>query len=301
MVFHRSRRGSRIVRIAPSHYLQHRRHVRHVPRKRPDTVQRRRKRNQSIPRNAPVTSHHRRNAAKRSRLPDGSARIRSKRSHRQIRRHRRRRSATRATRHSARRRRILHWPIGRILVGAPHRELIAIRLAQNHRARRFQSANRRRVVRWNVIVQNLRTTGSPHPARADHILHRNRHTSQRRQLLARRHRRVNLVRLRVRPLFAQRQICIQLPIPRRNPFKVLRRQLPRRNLLRRDRCLHALNCPTRRHPLSEFFESVPLPHLPHLLPLPHLSITFGTRKYGGSGSGACFNMSAATAHGTTTS
>src|SRR3989442_9698795 len=47
--------------------------------------------------------------------------------------------------------------------------------------------------------------------------------------------------------------------------------------------------------------SVPLLRLLPLLPLPHLSITFGTRKYGGSGSGACAKTSSATAHGTTKS
>src|SRR6266852_8800261 len=102
----------------------------------------------------------------------------------------------------------------------------------------------------------------------------------------------------LRALRRKRQERVQLRIPRFNPRVKVRRQLPRRNLLRRQRLSYPVNRPLRRH---RQVDPRPDPCFLYFLYFLYLSITFGTRKYGGSGSGACFNTSSATAHGTTKS
>ncbi len=127
-------------------------------------IERRSKRNQPIPRHPSISRLQSDHAAKRRRLPNRSASIGAQRRHRHVRGHRRRRSTGRSARHAALVARIMHRAIRRVLRGRAHGKLIAIKLAQNHRARRFQASHRRAVIRRNEIVENLRTGGSAHAA-----------------------------------------------------------------------------------------------------------------------------------------
>ena len=99
----------------------------------------------------------------------------------------------------------MHRPIRRVLVRRAHGKLIAVELAQNHRARRFQPSHRRAVIRRNKILQNFRTGSGAHAARHHHVFDRNRNSRQRRQRLALRGQRVDAPGLRQRPLFAKSQ------------------------------------------------------------------------------------------------
>ena len=233
---------------------------RYAVRQRPDAVQRRRKRNQPIPRHPPITSHHRRNPHKAPGCRiDPPVSVPSAATARP--------AATAAaeppldppgTRSSATG--FFTGPYAEFSVRAAHGEFVAIRLAQNHRARRLQPDHGRRVIRRDVVVQNLRAAGGAHAARADHILNCERHARQRRQWFPRSNHRVHAIRLRVGALLAQRQVRIQLRIARRNPLVMLRGNLPRRSLLRRNRFSYLINrpivvmkrpCHSERSPRSE--------------------------------------------------
>ncbi len=87
---------------------------------------------------------------------------------------------TRSERH-----RIAHRPERAVLVRRPHRELIAIGLADDHSARRFNPLDGRRVVRRNVMLQHSRPARRAQTFGQDDVLHRHRHAGQQPRIFSR--------------------------------------------------------------------------------------------------------------------
>ena len=69
----------------------------------------------------------------------------------------------------------------RVLVRRAHRELIAVRLADHHRAGRFEPGDDGGVVRRNELLENLRRSGRSYAARAEVVLQRDRHAGERKR------------------------------------------------------------------------------------------------------------------------
>ncbi len=181
--------------VASGDDLQNCRDISHIGSQRPNAIQRRRKRNQPIPGNASVTAHHRGNPAKRSRLADRSARVRSQRRHRQPRRNGRRRTPARTAWYTIRRHGVLYRSVSGVLVRTAHRKFVAVRFTENDRAGRFQPFYGCCVKGRNMIFENPRPASRFNAACADHVLDRHGHARKRRQRLSRSHQRINLVRL----------------------------------------------------------------------------------------------------------
>ena len=95
--------------------------------------------------------------------------------------------------------------IGGVFVRRAHGKLIAVHLAQHNSARGFHARHGSAVIRRNVLLQNLRSRGGAHAARAHHVLDTDRHAAQRRQRLAFRRHAVDAVRLLECPFFRQGQ------------------------------------------------------------------------------------------------
>src|SRR5205807_615635 len=97
----------------------------------------------------------------------------------------------------------------------------------------------------------------------------------------------------------KREVGVQFRIACLDAFVEVGREFARGDFLRRERCLYAVDGPVGGH-----YKFCSRPNSGHGMPCPYWnyrSMTLGTRKNGGSGSGACFKISAAIPQGTTTS
>ena len=129
--------------------------VAHVSGERPDAVKRRRKGDQAVARDASVGGQHAHYAAKAGWLANGTAGIRAQRGHGQVGRHGRRRPAAGAAGNTLCIDRVAHRAVGRIFIGRAHGELVAIQLAQQHRARGFEPGHGRRVIGRHVALKDF--------------------------------------------------------------------------------------------------------------------------------------------------
>ena len=168
-------------------------------------IERRSKRDQAIARHASIGRHQPDHAAKRRRLANRTARVRTQRRHRHVRSHGRGRPARRTSRNARKIARIVHRLPRRVLVGRTHRKLVAIQLAQHHGAGRFETSDGGAIVRRNIVAQNLRTGRGANALGDHHIFDCDRHAAQRRKLLALCRERVHLGSFGHRPLFRKSQ------------------------------------------------------------------------------------------------
>ena len=224
----------RITYIAPRQNLHHQRRVLHRLGQRPYPVQRRGKRNQPVPAHPAIRRQNPDHAAERRRLPHRAAGVRPQARDTKISRHRCRRATTGPTRHPVQRARIPHRPIRRVFIRRAHRKLVAVQLAQQYRTRGLQPAHHRRVIGRPIPGQNLRPGRRRRSLHRQHILDAHRHARQQRQRLTRSHHAVDPLRLRHRPLPAQRKIAVdspsRRPVQRGDAIVVLLRQGHSRDL-----------------------------------------------------------------------
>ena len=168
-------------------------------------------------------------AAERGRLADRTAGIRPRRAHCDPRRHRRGRSAGGTTGHQhgigilTSLPGIFHRPIGRGHVGGAHRELIHVRLAEEHRAIAQQVRGHRALIGWDEGAEDLAASRCPHALGAEQILDRQRDTGQR-AMVTGGQRLVGGPRLVDRLAVHDIQIGVQAGVQRLDPIQVGKRQ-----------------------------------------------------------------------------
>ncbi len=138
IIGNRRRRTGGILGIVAGNHAQHRSRVAHVGGEGPNAVKRRSKGDQPVARNAALGRQNAHDAAKAGGLADRAAGVGAQCCNSHVGRHRRRRSAARSARNPLRIHWVAHRPIGRILVRRAHRKLIAVQLAQQHRAGRLK-------------------------------------------------------------------------------------------------------------------------------------------------------------------
>src|SRR5437660_5357723 len=91
--------------------------------------------------------------------------------------------------------------ISGVFVRRAHRKLVAVRLPEHDRARRFHARNSGAVIWRYVLLQSLRSGRSANAARAHHVLNSHGHTAQRWQRFALRRHAVDAVALLESSLF----------------------------------------------------------------------------------------------------
>ena len=153
--------------------------VLHGPRERADLIERRAEGEQAVARDAAVGRLEADDAAERARLADRAAGVGAERDRRQAGRHRDRGAAARPARDAIQRPRIARHAERRVLGRRAHRELVAVGLAEDDRAGRFQALDGRRGEGRHEALEDPRGGGGRHVARAEVVLHRHRHAEQR--------------------------------------------------------------------------------------------------------------------------
>ena len=143
-------------------------------------IERRTERDQAVPRDAAVGRLQADHAAHRGRLANRSAGVGPERQRRDARRDGGRRSAARAAGNAIERPRVVHGTERRVLVRRAHRELVAVGLADDDRARRVEPRETT-VASYggDVGLEHARRGGGADPSRAQVVLERDRHADQR--------------------------------------------------------------------------------------------------------------------------
>jgi hypothetical protein len=167
------RRGGRLEprRERPHHQLASGDVARHRPR----VVEARRQREAAVERHEPERGLEARDTAARRRNPDRATRVRADRCLRQSGRQRRCVAAARPARDTPGRRRIRHPAVVLVLRGDAPGELVQVRLAHVHVARRLEPCNRRRRLRRHVVAEDRRAVGGAYAGGVEEILHRQCH------------------------------------------------------------------------------------------------------------------------------
>src|SRR6266852_4609241 len=197
-----------------------------------DAVERRGKGDQAVTRNATVAGHHGGNSAQSTWLPYRAAGVGAEGCHGEARGNRRSRASTGAARHAIRRFRVAHWTVGGVFVGAAHRKLIAIGLAEDDGAGSLKALNRSGVIRRNVVFEDFRSASGAYAAGADNVLYGDGHASKGWQRLASSDERVHAIGLSIRAVVGQRQIGVQFGVAHVDPLVIVRGEFARRNLFR---------------------------------------------------------------------
>ncbi len=153
--------------------------VLHGPRERADLVERRAEGEQAVARDAAVGRLEADDAAQRRRLADRAAGVGAERDRREAGRDRDRRAAARSARDAIERPRVARHAERRVLGRRAHRELVAVGLAEDDRAGRFEALDGGRGVGRHEALEDPRGRGRRHVARAEVVLHRHRHAEQR--------------------------------------------------------------------------------------------------------------------------
>ena len=175
----RRRRRRRVARVVAGDGVHRQRCILHRRRKGADLVERRGEGNQAVSRDAPIRRFEADDAAECGGLADGATGIGPESERNHPRRHRGGRSAARSAGRAVERPRIPRRTVRRILGRGTHRELVAVRLADNHRAGRFELFDDAGVVGRQVAVEHPRSGRRGNAARADVVLDGDRHTEQR--------------------------------------------------------------------------------------------------------------------------
>ena len=163
---------------------------------------------EAVTRDASIRGGDADDAAERCRLPDGSAGIRSERQHRGSLCHGCGRAAARPAGNAVGRYRIAYGAEGRVFVGRSHGELVAVGLSQDDAARRFDPCHRRRVVRRDIVRQQLRSAGGLDAAGEDHVLDGDGHAGERTRVFAAGDLFIHLPRTGQRPFGREAQIGV---------------------------------------------------------------------------------------------
>ena len=172
--------GTRLVRrggvgaIGAGDHRQRQRRVLDRARERADLIERRREGQQAVARHAAVGRLEPDDAAERRRLADRPAGVGAERERHLRRADGGRRAAARSARRARQRPGIAHRPERRVLVRRAHRELVAVGLADDHRAGGLEPLDDGGVVGRHVGVEDLRRRGGPHAAHAEVVLDRDR-------------------------------------------------------------------------------------------------------------------------------
>ena len=141
----------------PGHGAQHQGHVVHTARERPALVEAGGKRHHPVAADAAVGRLHAHHPGERGGLPDAAAGIGPGGEEGLSSGHRRGRSAAAAARHGRRVPRVADRAVGAVLVARSHGELVAVGLAEQHRAGCGEALLGRRGVRRAVAGQDLRS------------------------------------------------------------------------------------------------------------------------------------------------
>jgi hypothetical protein len=147
--------GSRIARIAGQ---------------RADLVERRREGDDPVAAHPPVSRLHADDPRERRRLADRAARVGPDPEWHVIRRDGRRRPAAAAAGDAVEIPRIRRRPEGRVLRGRAHRELVHVRLAEDHGSSVAQALGDVRVVRGDIALQDPRASGALTARHRDEVL-----------------------------------------------------------------------------------------------------------------------------------
>ena len=143
-----------------------------------DVVERRGEGDQSEPADPPVGWLHADDAAKRGRLPHRAAGFRSECDRHDAGGDGGRRAAARPARHT----RAVEWIPRRseraVLGGRPHRELVHVALADEHRPRFAEPPGDGRLIRTDVALENARTAGRGEGCRGDVVLEHHGHSGE---------------------------------------------------------------------------------------------------------------------------
>ena len=194
-----------VAGILPAERGQQRRGVAHAPRQRADRVERGRERDQPVSADQTVGGLQTDDAAQRRRLTDAPAGV-GPEGPDGLPGGDRGGAAAAGTAGDARGvPRVVHGSERRVLVGRAHRELVAVRLADEDRTVTGQASPRRAVVRRHVVLQDARGTGRPDAVRREDVLERRRDPGDARQRGARRAVHIELLRPLVRELRGARQ------------------------------------------------------------------------------------------------
>ena len=172
-------KAGRVHRILARDHREQQGGVPDAPRERPDRVERGRERDQPVPADQPVGRLEPHHPRERRRLPNRAAGVGPERPHGlprrdQASRDRRRAAAARAAGHQVEVPRVVDRSERRVLVRRPHRELVAVGLAEQHPSVGPQALPGRAVVRRDVGLQDLRSARRGHAPRRQHVLQRER-------------------------------------------------------------------------------------------------------------------------------
>ena len=162
--------GGRVERVVSRDHVHGERRVGHRRREGANLIQRGRERDQAVARHTPVRRLEPDDAAEPGGLPDRSAGIGAERQRHQPRRDSRGRSAAGSAGRSIERPGVAGRPERRVLRRRAHRELIAVRLADDDRAGRFETGHDRGIVGGDVAVEDPRARRGGDAARAHVVL-----------------------------------------------------------------------------------------------------------------------------------
>ena len=149
-------------------------------RERADLIERRGERDQAVARHAAVGRLQADHAAERRGLANRAAGVRAQRHRRQARGHGDGRPAARPPGRPVKRPRVARRAERRVLGRRAHRELVAVRLADDDGAGLLEARRRRSRRRAGRTLEDPRPGGRPQPARADVVLDGDGHAEQRR-------------------------------------------------------------------------------------------------------------------------
>jgi len=173
-----------IRRVVAAHDLVQQRRVEHGTSARSGLVERRGHRDHAVAGDAAIGGLDADRSGDRGRLADRTAGIGADRQRSLEGRQARRRTAARATRDPLQIPRIAGRTVGGGLGRGTHRELVQIRLAEDHQAGGKQPVDDRGVVRRNPALQNARAGRRGQPLIAEEVFDPDRHSCQGAQLLA---------------------------------------------------------------------------------------------------------------------
>ena len=174
------RRG-RVALVAAGHRVEQRGRVPCIARERADLVERARECHDPVARHAPVRGLHAHDPAERRRLADRAAGVRADAERRVIRGDRDRRAATAAAGDRVEVPRVGRRPVGAVLGRRAHRELVHVRLAEDHGSDRAQLFGDVRVVRRDVPLEDPRAGRRLAALDRDEVLERDRDAEERMQ------------------------------------------------------------------------------------------------------------------------
>ena len=173
-----ARGAGRIVGVRPGNRFEQQRRIADIFGQRADLVERGGESDQAVATDAAIGRLQSDHPAKGRGLPHRAAGVGAERGQAKVRRDRRRRSTARATRHARLVPRVARRPIGRVLGGAAHRELVGVGLAQKDRPRTAQPRHHGAIPRRHIPFKDARTAGGGHALGRKHIFQRDRQPQQ---------------------------------------------------------------------------------------------------------------------------